>query len=764
MKREIFRFERCEVDVECRHVLLDGRQFPLDPLPFDLLVLLIRNRHRVVSKDELLEQVWKNRCVSVGVIASAIVRVRRATGDDHAKLIKTVHRTGYRFVGVCETSGAEPCLGQESQTMVPVSTLVSTELPLALLPFENLTGQPDLDWIKLGLMSLSANALGLQPGLSVASTPSVVAALATLTDDATAEERTRVVKHLVGARHVIHVAIRREGDGYQLAYCIDAASPADAYKHLVGRELTRLAQEMAGELQAVLLPAGMAPRPSHYSALNAFADETFARAMQAAAEQAWARAINLFRVVLDVQRDSIAVQFEYLQVLAAFGDKEEAVGVGEALLASARAAQDASFAAAVHLALGRTYLRTIDFEPAKRHLDESLRLYESRGEARDSVAVTCTLRASIAANERQFDLADEMLEKAQRHLEATGNQIERVRTVIVLAAVAVKRGNLVRSLELLREAVRVSEESRLRSYFVLASINLAHTCCQLGLLHAGVKHAQDGFTMANELGELQRLASAADELSVFYRELRRAGECARVVKELPDLTDAEPFARACESVAKFNLAACEGDHERAIDCLRGSLAYYRSAKFSIMLHHALPNLVVSQVMAGRHEEALETCAEAEALPGFADDLELQGALLYCRAMMLHARGAHANARRTLDVALEVTPMGLWRAHASIDSAWLGIEAGDLGAARKALRDLGPWLEEHPAGMAVDARLKYAAGQYEAASQIHRRSIEAIEAPVPGYYIELAARYDDAAQSSPTSPPSLALIPSLPTRM
>lgn len=121
MKVEIFRFERCEVRVHCRQVALDGLNQPIEPLPFDLLVFLIRNRGHVVSKDQLIEQIWKSRYVTDGVIATAIQKARRAIGDHGSRpsIIVTSHRRGYCFVAeVQEIGDTDLTPLVQSQTLV----------------------------------------------------------------------------------------------------------------------------------------------------------------------------------------------------------------------------------------------------------------------------------------------------------------------------------------------------------------------------------------------------------------------------------------------------------------------------------------------------------------------------------------------------------------------------------------------------------------------------------------------------------------------
>ena len=71
---------------------------------------LVRNRDRVISKDELLDAIWNGRIVSEAALSSCINAARRAIGDDGGRqaLIKTIHRRGFRFVGVVEEVATAP--------------------------------------------------------------------------------------------------------------------------------------------------------------------------------------------------------------------------------------------------------------------------------------------------------------------------------------------------------------------------------------------------------------------------------------------------------------------------------------------------------------------------------------------------------------------------------------------------------------------------------------------------------------------------------
>jgi len=100
----MYRFEECEVDLACRELRCAGALVHLEPQAFDLLVHLIENRDRVVTKNDLLDGVWGHRFVSEANLTTRVKEVRRAVGDDGARqhIIKTVHGRGYRFVAAMD--------------------------------------------------------------------------------------------------------------------------------------------------------------------------------------------------------------------------------------------------------------------------------------------------------------------------------------------------------------------------------------------------------------------------------------------------------------------------------------------------------------------------------------------------------------------------------------------------------------------------------------------------------------------------------------
>jgi len=88
------------INVANREVLANGREVKVQQRVFDLLTYLIENHDRAVGKDELLDKIWTGRITTEAALTRAIMKARKAVGDDaHSQLvIKTLHGHGYRFV------------------------------------------------------------------------------------------------------------------------------------------------------------------------------------------------------------------------------------------------------------------------------------------------------------------------------------------------------------------------------------------------------------------------------------------------------------------------------------------------------------------------------------------------------------------------------------------------------------------------------------------------------------------------------------------
>jgi TolB-like protein len=153
-----FLFAGHTLDTDRRELRRGADVVAVEPQVFDLLVYLVENRDRVVSKDDLIATVWHHRIVSDSTLTSRINAARKAVGDsgEEQKLIRTVPRKGLRFVGdVHAPPHAEPA----AQTAAAADEMHEprTALPLpdrpaiAVLPFVNLSGEAEQEYFSDGI-------------------------------------------------------------------------------------------------------------------------------------------------------------------------------------------------------------------------------------------------------------------------------------------------------------------------------------------------------------------------------------------------------------------------------------------------------------------------------------------------------------------------------------------------------------------------------------------------------------------------------------
>jgi TolB-like protein/Flp pilus assembly protein TadD len=159
-----FVFGDYVLDPGRRELTRKSKAVAIGPQVFDLLLYLLQNRQRVVSKDDLREAVWAGRIVSESTLTSHINAVRKAVGDsgDEQRLIRTVARKGFRFVGdVREAQASEGFVAPKTETAQSHETSASAPSPaltlpdspsIAALPFQNWSGDPEQDYFADGVV------------------------------------------------------------------------------------------------------------------------------------------------------------------------------------------------------------------------------------------------------------------------------------------------------------------------------------------------------------------------------------------------------------------------------------------------------------------------------------------------------------------------------------------------------------------------------------------------------------------------------------
>lgn len=152
-----YEFGAFRVDPRERRLLHNGEAVPLTPKVFDILLTLVQSAGHILSKDEIMKLVWPDAAVEDGNITRNISTLRRALGDfsRNCQYIETVPWRGYRFVA--------------SVKEVRDESTQSAFGSIAVLPFVNAGGDPDIEYLADGITESLITNLSHLPRLKVTS-------------------------------------------------------------------------------------------------------------------------------------------------------------------------------------------------------------------------------------------------------------------------------------------------------------------------------------------------------------------------------------------------------------------------------------------------------------------------------------------------------------------------------------------------------------------------------------------------------------------
>jgi TolB-like protein len=219
-----YLFEDYAFDTDRRELQRGADAVTIAPQVFDLLYYLIRNRERVVTKDDLINVIWNGRIISDGALTTRLNVARNAIGDsgEEQRLIKTLPRKGFRFVGpVREEQGIAGATVPDNPVEQPKLTLTLPNKPsIAVLPFANLSSDPEQEYFADGVVEDITTALSLFRWLFV------IARSSSFTYKGRAMDVKQVGREL-GVRYVLEGSVRKAGNRLRIAgQLIDAETGA----------------------------------------------------------------------------------------------------------------------------------------------------------------------------------------------------------------------------------------------------------------------------------------------------------------------------------------------------------------------------------------------------------------------------------------------------------------------------------------------------------------------------------------------------------
>ncbi len=202
-----FEFGEHSLDVDRHELRRRGEQIAIEPQVFDLLVHLLRNRERVVSRDDLIAEVWRGRIVSDSAVTTRINAARRAVGDSGAEqtVIRTVSRKGVRFVAEVQEHGANAPPPSVARPAIDEAPPPFARPSIVVLPFRNTSNDPAQEYFTDAVTS------DLAVDLSCMRDTVVISAATALTYKGSTLD-TRQIGRELGVRYLVVGSIGRSGE------------------------------------------------------------------------------------------------------------------------------------------------------------------------------------------------------------------------------------------------------------------------------------------------------------------------------------------------------------------------------------------------------------------------------------------------------------------------------------------------------------------------------------------------------------------------
>jgi DNA-binding winged helix-turn-helix (wHTH) protein len=749
---KLLRFGNCEVNALRHEVWRDGQLQPAPPKVFGLLVYLLQERHRVVQRHELLDAIWRRQDVSDSVLARTIMQARKTIGDSAGQpsCIRTVHGHGYRFVGeVFESVAPQPA----PLPVAPAAAApVARRLRLGMLPCQNQTGDPALDWTQYGLMALVGHALEGDRRLEVVPVSTTQKAVGKLPLQVEAADRIQLALQTLGLNRVVHASIRHQGHALWLDYQIAGVGERTLSGSLREADAVQMGERLARAIHADLFPgSGM---PLGFESRDPFVNQTFARALDQYVQSNFDAAVRMMAAVCDMEPDSTIAQLWHLRLRGLTGDSAVRQA-GEALLARARAAGDVWVEATTHQILGHAIGRDEGpVEQARVHLSTALALAEGQGDA-DWVNLIRINLAQDADARGDAALAKTLLGQAEAAFRASGNSLHLGVIEYGLAQLAWQAGEsdqarqgFERALDTLRATRR--DALAMQTLARLAEANAA--CGQFRLAESQCKEA------LASIGRIQNAQAAAAIVSHAVAVLVSRGGAPEVERTLEHaaalLGDPRPGVRGPLAVALGWRDFLRGDRaelRQRARALAEDRGIARPAKHALLaLWLRAEDLAQDPEAIAQARAVIGQCAGAAAVP------YLWGVSLFSRVREACAGGDVDAAIGLLAQIIEARPYGQLHSLARLNAAWLHLERGqaaDGAAARRLLDDAGAWSTEHPAGLAAQARLAWVQGDAAQAVSLQRRAMSTFRGPPARWHQAQLEAYlsKDASMAMPPMP-------------
>lgn len=786
MHAPVYRCADIIVHTAQRSLLVGGAVVECETRVFDLIVLLLQQRERVVGKQELAGQLWGGRPVSDASLSQLVYKARRALGDDGTQrlFVQTVHGRGFRWVAAVEVvaapepaarAGADCAADTAAGTSAvsaaakdgvflpatpPAGSLASAAAPpapgqgrlavvlallaifaaaiwllpwqgrqtgtaprLLVLPLQLAPDADSLDWARLGLMGLVADELQSNAGLGLVQTATARRLDGAVEDSA----RRRAWRENAGASHSLALQLSRTGMLYRLDAVLDGVD-GERRRSLFGEDPGRLALDMAGVVRDWLLPRR---RGAAAADLAGEVAQTYALAVDAHLRGEIDAARRYFELCIERRPEALQPRLQLAGLELKYGKVERALALAQEVSRRVDARTQPALALSAQRQLGHVHLQLGELDAAEAAF---VQVAEQAADA-DLRSGGLDGLAQVAARRGHYDLAAQRLQQSRLLSESVVDHLATAASWANIGVLERMRGRGDAAEAALLRALAIARERDVPWQQSLFLANLVQLKAAQGMHREALRLGEQALHQLQppaprdvraERVLLLELAGARNAMGQSAIAQAYATRALVLATEVGD--------HVMQAIARAVLAQVAAATQQP-DALALFAAALRDCEQTGQIPRVIylsAGLARLQRQAGAAAAAQATAQHAQALADAAHNPSLQAYAAAAQAEAAAARGEVDPAlARLADARLQALAAGdrIGAGHLARERARLGLELGRLDAAGAALLELDAENDTAGDALALAERWRRARGDRAAAAALQARRL-ALDAQLP----------------------------------
>ncbi|MCK1354207.1 winged helix-turn-helix domain-containing protein [Bradyrhizobium sp. CW7] len=509
----LYSFSDFTLDTDRRELRHGAEMISVTPQVFDLLNYLIRNRERVVSKDELIARVWNGRIVSDAALTTRLNAARSAIGDTGEKqqLIKTLPRKGFRFVGAVQEARRP---ANDTVRAVERTGDTPPRLSIVVLPFTNLSGDREQDYFADGVTDSLTTDLSRISGSFVIARNSAASYKGKAVD-------VRQVGRELNVRYVLEGSVQCSGSRLRMnVQLIDAESgrhlwaerfekPVVDLFDMQDEIIARLANTLGAQL--IEAEARRAERTVHPDAMDLYFQGR-AWLMKGFSLECVTQARSFFERSLEFDPGNVEAMIGLASVDTAVATSFT-TDDGPARLAAAEAMANRALSirpnrTSAHLALGYVQIFTNRAAQGIREFEHALALDSNRANAHAALGLAKFCRGRAAETEGHIREA----------LRLSPRDVEAYQWTCYVGVAKLQLGSDVEAVSWLRRSTEANRN------FPLAHLSLAAALGLTGALDEARNAARTGLALNSGFTIRRFLAAQQSDNPIYLAGVERACE------------------------------------------------------------------------------------------------------------------------------------------------------------------------------------------------------------------------------------------------